>query len=193
MTVSVSRHARKCIGSADQLARVGEIDEWHLNHDKPFGHIAFDLGAGFSQVREVPVVSLPGEGPHAAIRDGQRAGDRPKAPIPAGTRSTVSPAGGNKMLAGSIERAQLYDRALTADEISASAVEPPTIRVEDILAGLSPEQLRERERLVAQLSLVRLRQGLLSGGPVYAVNPRPPEPTHVLARGNPAQPSSGRS
>ena len=38
-------------------ASVGS-DEWHLNHDKPFGHLAFDLGAGFSQVREVPVVSF---------------------------------------------------------------------------------------------------------------------------------------
>ena len=40
----------------------GLIDEWHLNHDKPFRHIAFELGAGFSQVREVPVVSFPSPG-----------------------------------------------------------------------------------------------------------------------------------
>ena len=26
----------------------GWTNEWHLNHDKPFGHIAFDLRAGFS-------------------------------------------------------------------------------------------------------------------------------------------------
>src|SRR6266567_3028454 len=36
----------------------GRSHEWHLNHDKPFGHLAFDLVAGFSQVREVPVVSF---------------------------------------------------------------------------------------------------------------------------------------
>jgi mono/diheme cytochrome c family protein len=71
--------------------------------------------------------------------------------------------------------------------LAASAGEPQAMPVEDILAGLGPEQLRERERLVAQLSWVRLRQELLSGGPAYVVNPRPPEPTHVLARGNPAQ------
>ncbi len=41
-----------------KLARGGGIDEWHLNHDKPLRHFAFDLGAGFSQVREVPVVSF---------------------------------------------------------------------------------------------------------------------------------------
>ena len=40
----------------------GVSDEWHLNHDKPFRHIAFELGAGFSQVREVPVVSFPSPG-----------------------------------------------------------------------------------------------------------------------------------
>ena len=48
--------------AGDQLAHVGRIDEWHLNHDKPFRHIAFELGAGFSQVREVPVVSFPSPG-----------------------------------------------------------------------------------------------------------------------------------
>ena len=30
------------------FGRGGPPDEWHLNHDKPFGHIAFDLRAGFS-------------------------------------------------------------------------------------------------------------------------------------------------
>ena len=40
------------------LGRSGPPDEWHLNHDKPLRHIAFDLGAGFSQVRELPVVSF---------------------------------------------------------------------------------------------------------------------------------------
>ena len=47
---------------ANRARRVGWIDEWHLNHDKPFRHIAFELGAGFSQVREVPVVSFPSPG-----------------------------------------------------------------------------------------------------------------------------------
>ena len=98
-----------------------------------------------------------------------------------------SPAGGNKMLAGAIKWAQLYDRALTADEISVSAVEPLTVPIEDILAGLSPEQLRERERLISHLSWLRMRQELLSSGPVYAVKPQQPESTHVLARGSPAQ------
>ena len=36
----------------------GRSDEWHLNRDKPFGHIAFELVAGFSQVRDVSVVSF---------------------------------------------------------------------------------------------------------------------------------------
>ena len=39
-------------------SRVGQIDEWHLNHDKPLRHFAFDLRARFSQVREVPVMSF---------------------------------------------------------------------------------------------------------------------------------------
>jgi hypothetical protein len=32
-----------------------------------------------------------------------------------------------------------------------------------------------------------LQQGLLAAGPVYAVSPSQPEPTHLLGRGNPAQ------
>ena len=46
----------------DEVHNSGRSDEWHLNHDKPFRHIAFELGAGFSQVREVPVVSFPSPG-----------------------------------------------------------------------------------------------------------------------------------
>jgi hypothetical protein len=98
------------------------------------------------------------------------------------------PVGGNKMLAGSIERAQLYDRALTPEEVAASAGVPAPVSLETVLAALTPDESRERQRLVTQLSWVRLRQGLLSGGPAYAVNPQLPAPTHVLARGNPAQP-----
>ena len=33
--------------------------EWHLNLGKPFGHLAFDLSARFSQVREFLVISFP--------------------------------------------------------------------------------------------------------------------------------------
>ncbi len=104
--------------------------------------------------------------------------------FPAGTSQVVfglrhNPPGGNKMLAGSIERRKLYDRALTADEISASAGVSPTVS-DDEIRDLNPEQLRERERLVSQLTWIRLQQGLVSGGPVYAVSPSQPEPTHVL-------------
>ena len=98
-----------------------------------------------------------------------------------------SPAGSNKMLAGSLLRAQLYDRALTAEEAAASAGAAPPVSLENVLAAMSPAEFRERQRLVAQLSWIHLQQELLAGGPTYAVRPTAPEPTHVLARGNPAQ------
>ena len=41
------------------LGRGGPPDEWHLNLGKPFGHLAFDLSARFSQVREFLVISFP--------------------------------------------------------------------------------------------------------------------------------------
>jgi hypothetical protein len=47
------------------------------------------------------------------------------------------PAGGNKMLAGQIERAQLYDRALSAAEVAASAAAAPVVNEAQILTELS--------------------------------------------------------
>ncbi len=99
-----------------------------------------------------------------------------------------NPPGGNKLLAGAIERAELYDRALSADEIAALAGQPRSVPPEDVLAVLRPPERSRRDALVTRLTWLRLRQGLLAAGPAYAVNPSQPEPTHVLARGNPAQP-----
>ena len=56
-----------------------------------------------------------------------------------------SPPGGNKFFAGSIDRAQLYDRALSAEEIAASAgVVSDTVTVDQILAELSPQERADR-------------------------------------------------
>ena len=54
----VAEFAQRKPSDSEYCRNVGRIDEWHLNHDKPLRHFAFDLGAGFSQVREVPVMSF---------------------------------------------------------------------------------------------------------------------------------------
>ncbi len=67
-----------------------------------------------------------------------------------------SPAGGNKMLAGKILRAQLYDRALSADEIQATAQSAPYFVSESqVMSELTPAareqigQSRSRMRALA--------------------------------------------
>lgn len=103
------------------------------------------------------------------------------------------PVGGNRMFAGEIERAQLYDKALTSEEIAASAGVPSapsdTVSDETLVARLSAKQLAERQRLIRLITEVESEQKLLNGGATYAVLPRQPEATHVLSRGNPATPS----
>jgi mono/diheme cytochrome c family protein len=99
-----------------------------------------------------------------------------------------SPPGGDRFLAGAIDRAALYDRALTPDEVAALAgVASDVVTDDQLLAELSSDSLRSREQLVFELSRVRSQMRLVNGGRVYAVNAAPPEPTFILDRGNPAQ------
>jgi hypothetical protein len=99
-----------------------------------------------------------------------------------------APADGPRMLAGVIHRARLHDRALTPDEVAASAETfrdyvPP----EALAALLAPEQQKRQRELRARIGdeMARLAG---TGHPVYAVVPRQPEVAHVLVRGNPKQP-----
>jgi hypothetical protein len=133
----------------------------------------------------------------AAYRNGHRYGtpytapsvatyDAGKAQVLFGLRH--SPPGGDRFLAGAIDRAALYDRALTADEVAALAgVASDIVTDDEILADLSPEGRHARQMLLFELSRVRSQLRLVNGGPVYAVNAAVPEPTFVLDRGNPAQ------
>ncbi|QOV91308.1 DUF1553 domain-containing protein [Humisphaera borealis] len=100
-----------------------------------------------------------------------------------------SPAGGNRMLAGVIQRAAIYDRALTEAEVEASSqAGSDFISVAQVEAELTPAQRDRRRGLVQQIEQdAKLSSG--TGGKVYAVSPRPPEPTFLLVRGNPQQPA----
>jgi hypothetical protein len=100
-----------------------------------------------------------------------------------------SPAGGNKMLAGVVREARLYDRALTAEEVAASAHSSSTVVTpEEIAARLSAETKTRWDKLRAEAIAQRLRIAAVSRR-VYAVTPRTPEsPARLLTRGNPEQP-----
>ena len=138
------------------------------------------------------------DGTIAAYRDGQIYGKPYKSKglqkFTAGECQIVfglrhGPAGGNKHLRGTIDRAQLYDRALTPEEIAASAnVITDFVSPEAIVERLSPARRQERERLhfeIAQLERQRVRAATAV---TYAVKPAAPQATHVLRRGNPAEP-----
>jgi hypothetical protein len=99
-----------------------------------------------------------------------------------------SPAGGNKHLAAVIERASLYDRALTADEVAASAGTVSTyVSDEEFSSRLSPAKRDERKRIQQQLAAVSERIDRLREAKVFAVMPQQPSASHLLVRGNPQQ------
>ncbi|MBS0262100.1 MAG: DUF1553 domain-containing protein [Planctomycetes bacterium] len=109
-----------------------------------------------------------------------------RAQILFGLRHT--PPGGDRFIAGAIDRAALFAQALTADEVAALAgVTSDVITENQIVAALSAEQLQRRRQIQFDLSRIRLEQRLLSGLRTYAIAPAAPEPTFVLSRGNPAQ------
>ena len=101
-----------------------------------------------------------------------------------------SPAGSNKLLKGSIDRARLYDRALSSEEVAASAgVAADFVSPEAITERLTPEQRTRRDRLrfeIEHLERLRTRASAMN---VYAVAPTPPGETRFLRRGNPGDPT----
>lgn len=102
------------------------------------------------------------------------------------------PAGGNKMLAGAIIAARLYDRALSPAEVAASSAAGPTAITDAQLdAKLTPEQRTQRKQLYAaraqheaELAALKAR----TSAKVYAVVPLAPGVTRYLHRGDVATP-----
>ncbi|MCH8923180.1 MAG: DUF1553 domain-containing protein [Planctomycetes bacterium] len=109
-----------------------------------------------------------------------------------------SPAGANKMLAGRIQRAQLYDRALTAAEVAASAgvADSNYVPESQILARLSAADRKKRAELVAQIArLENERRPLANTTPqkMYTCVARNPGVTKLLRRGNVSDPAEAVS
>ncbi len=97
------------------------------------------------------------------------------------------PIGGNRMLAGTIVRARIYDRALDPSEVAASAgASSDYVSREAVLEALSVDQREELVRLNDELG--RLRAALASSArKAYVVCPQPSAATRVQIRGNPGQ------
>ncbi len=97
-------------------------------------------------------------------------------------------AGAGRLLAGSIETAQLYDRALTSEEVAASAGRTDFVTQAELVASLSEADRARREQLLAERIQLGERLKQLRDYSVYACTPKPPEVTRLLQRGNPGTP-----
>ena len=105
-----------------------------------------------------------------------------------------SPVGGNRMLAGRIQRAQLYNRALTADEVAASAgvADRNYVSSAQMLARLSPEQRAHFDTLITNIATLQTEKDALTGSQLqklYACVSNNPGITRVLNRGDVGSPA----
>jgi hypothetical protein len=100
-----------------------------------------------------------------------------------------SPPGGNRYLTGTIDRARLYDRALSPAEVAASAgTTSDYISEAEVIAGISEVQRVARSQLQFEREQLQSQQARYNESTIYAVAPRPPEPSYVLVRGSAGQP-----
>jgi cytochrome c553 len=102
-----------------------------------------------------------------------------------GVRHTTATA---DALVGSIEEARLYDRALSAEEVAASAKAGPgprAVPAAEMHTAMTPADRAERDRFVAERKRLRDEIAALPGPePLFAVVSQKPPATHVLARGS---------
>jgi len=105
------------------------------------------------------------------------------------------PVGGNRMLAGTVTFARLYDTALSAEQVAASfAAGPGLVSEAELEQKLTPQQRtrraalrKERDETAARLE--RLRAEAVSRK-AYANVPQPPGVTRLLVRGDVTQPAA---
>src|SRR5262249_38349935 len=101
------------------------------------------------------------------------------------------PAGGNRMLAGTIVQARLYARALAADEVAASAAVADFATEAEMIARLASDIRPKRDDLRTKLAALTAERNRLTARQsmkMYtAVSTQPPA-THLLLRGQVTSP-----
>ena len=120
-----------------------------------------------------------------AYKTGFQRYDARRAEIVFGMRH--APAGGNKMLAGRILEARLYDRVLTPQAIAAAAGNPSTfVPLKTLMAALTAAQRTRHAELTKQLDTLLATQRRLDQekrSKIYTVTPRQPTEMKVHIRG----------
>ncbi len=100
-----------------------------------------------------------------------------------------SPVAPGKMLSGIIQRAAIYDRALSTEEVAATfGAGSDYVSPNEIVAKLSDEQRERRQKLIDEMEKDRAVIAAPKAR-TFAVVERPIEPVHLLTRGNTAQPA----
>ena len=144
------------------------------------------------------VIAYHADGRIAAYRNGQPYGE----PYLSGGAATFepgksqvvfglrhSPPGGNKMLAARIERASLYDRALSADEVAASTgTMNRFVSEEQLAAELDGPQRAKRESLRTESERLEIELKAYKERKAFAVMPQKAQVVHFLARGSVTSP-----
>ena len=148
-------------------------------------------------------ITYADDGTIRVFRDGRPYGTPYKSsgPVafPAGEAQVVfglrhAPAGGNRMLAGTIVRARVYDRALDEAEVAASAATfGDYVDPESIAAALTPECRAERARLMGKVEKLRsslarsraqgIRRVAARGGRDARADPGEPQPARRAGGG----------
>jgi len=99
------------------------------------------------------------------------------------------PKGGNRFLTGRIHKAALYDRALSAEDVAASAGNSAEyVSEQQITASLPENQRKHRAMLKAQIeetATARNRQAQRADQKIYTLTAGKGAITHILLRGDP--------
>lgn len=100
-----------------------------------------------------------------------------------------APSGPGKHLSGQIERAAVYDRALSEEEVAAEAGKlSDFVRQEDLQAAATPQQRESMSKLKAEIETLKKQIAEIRETKSFAITPQQPgEPTKLLVRGNPLQ------
>jgi hypothetical protein len=104
------------------------------------------------------------------------------------------PAGGNKMLSGRIQHAQLYNRALSDEEVAASAgvVNLTDVSETELMARFSPDQRSHFGELKAEVDALRSERETISNSKsveLYTRVSKDPGITRLLKRGDVQSPA----
>lgn len=180
------REARRWLAGSDHFART-----------QPLAGVKDETEAMQRSVHLA--VTYSADGRVACYRDGQPYGqpylskgpakfEAGKSQVLFGLRHT--PTSDNKFLNGKLERACLYDRALSASEIAASNVAAGSAVGEaELVAQLTQGDRERRAQLQADLQKLDERLAAYLTRQAYAVTPQVPPLTQLLVRGNVQQPA----